>query len=151
MNCKIEYTTSYSSIELVHDNLYLYNTKQTGRQFDTSVKAKKEAHAGALILRGAEDNNFFGGLVWHWIDSRQVFVDYMFVSEQLRGQNWGRKLFAEFEKQVKAEGAETIGVSTNSFQAPGFYLKIGYEIIKQVPTPHPLVPDNIHYYYSKKI
>ena len=91
MNCKIEYTTSYSSIELVHDNLYLYNTKQTGRQFDTSVKAKKEAHAGALILRGAEDNNFFGGLVWHWIDSRQVFVDYMFLSEQLRGQNWGRK------------------------------------------------------------
>ena len=150
MNCRIEYTTSYSQIELVHDNLYLYNTKLTGNRFDESVKAKKFDNAGAFILRG-DDNEFLGGIVWHWLNDREVFVDYMFVSDKLRGQGWGRKLFAEFEKQVKAEGAEVAGVSTNSFQAPEFYLKIGYKIIKEVPSPQPLVPENIHYYYSKKL
>ena len=50
MNCRIEYTTSYSQIELVHDNLYLYNTKLTGNRFDESVKAKKlQAPPMALI------------------------------------------------------------------------------------------------------
>ena len=151
MNCRIEYTTSYSQIELVHDNLYLYNTKLTGNRFDESVKAKKVDNAGALILRGDNDE-FLGGIVWHWLDNTpEVFVDYMFVSDKLRGQGWGRKLFAEFEKQIKSEGAESAGVSTNSFQAPEFYLKIGYKIIKEVPSPQPLVPENIHYYYSKKL
>lgn len=151
MNCRIEYTTEYSSIELVHDNLYFFNTQRTGRELDPAVKAKKSDNAGAMILRGKNDE-FLGGLVWHWLeDGKQVFVDYMFVSDKLRGLGWGRKLFDEFEKHVKAAGAEEAGVATNTFQAPDFYLKIGYEIIKEVPNPQPLVPDNIHYYYRKKL
>ena len=103
-----------------------------------------------MILRG--DDEFLGGIVWHWLDNQtEVFVDYMFVSDKLRGQGWGRKLFAEFEKKVKVEGAETVGVTTNTFQAPEFYLKIGYKIIKEVPSPQPLVPENIHYHYRKKL
>lgn len=151
MVCRIEYTTLYEDIELVHDALYLYNTKCTGHAWSAGVKAKNMDNAGALILRG-DDDEFMGGIVWHWLDNKtEVFVDYMFVSDKLRGQGCGRKLFAEFEKQIKSEGAECAGVSTNTFQAPEFYLKIGYKIIKEVPAPQPLVPENIHYYYSKKL
>ena len=151
MNCRMEYTDSYSQMELVHDNLYLFNLKRTGREFDPAVKAKKIDRSEALILRGDADE-FLGGIVWHWLEEPgKIFVDYMFVSDLLRGQGWGRRVFEEFEKRVKAAGAEEIGVTTNTFQAPEFYLKIGYDLIGQKASPHPLVPENIHYSYCKKI
>jgi len=67
------------------------------------------------------------------------------------GQGWGNKLFAEFENHVKAAGAEEVGLTTNSYQAPEFYLKLGYKLTGEKPAPHPRVPDNIHYSYCKKL
>ncbi len=152
MECRIEYTTSYTHMELVHDALYRFNVKCTGQDFDPAVKAKKVDRSEALILYAAENNEFLGGIVWHWLDdSQNIFVDYMFVSELLRGQGWGSRLFTEFEKIVKSRGAIEVAVTTNSFQAPDFYLKIGYELTGENAKPQPLVPDNIHYHYCKKL
>ena len=152
MTCRMVYTDLYSDMELVHDALYAFNIKRTGREFDASVKAKKVDRAEALILYGNENDEFLGGIVWHWLEEHgKIFVDYMFVSDSLRGQGWGSRLFAEFEKLVKAKGATEIGVTTNTFQAPDFYLKIGYEKNGEKANPQPLVPDNIHYHYSKKL
>ena len=152
MTCRMEYSASYSDMELVHDALYSFNLKRTGRAFDANVKAKKLERSEALLLYGSGNNEFLGGIVWHWLEEpHKVFVDYAFVSDTLRGQGWGNKLFAEFENHVKAAGAEEVGLTTNSYQAPEFYLKLGYKLIGEKPTPHPLVPDNIHYSYCKKL
>ena len=152
MTCRMVYTEEYSKIELVHDALYAFNITRTGREFDPAVKAKKVDKSAALILYSNAENEFRGGIVWHWLEEPgKIFVDYMFVSDLLRGQGWGSRLFAEFEKTVKARGATEVGVTTNTFQAPDFYLKIGYELTGEKANPQPLVPENIHYHYSKKL
>lgn len=151
MNCRMVFTQEYEQIELVHDALYAFNLLRCGIERKENVRAVRHIAPGALILRG-DDDEFLGGVVWHQLEnSLNVFVDYMFVSDKLRGLGWGSKLFQRLEQIVKASGGDEITVTTNSFQAPEFYLKNGYTVIGETPSPQKLFPDNIHYKFSKKL
>ena len=151
MNFQISYSESYDDICAVHDALYEYNLTKTGNE-RKNVAAKKVDSAGAYIVRG-DDNNIYGGVVWHWLDddSKTVFVDYMYLDEALRGSGKGKELFAVMEKLLKEAGAVAIKVTTNTFQAPGFYTVVGYRQIGATAAPQPNVPDNVHYLYIKEL
>lgn len=149
MDISIIYTTEYSRIARIHDALYSYNLSKTGARRE-DVHAQQLPEAAALIIQGA-DGTFYGGVGYHFLnDPRRIYVDYLFLDDALRGQGWGQKLFAELEKRVTAEGAESITLTTNTFQAPGFYEKIGFEKISEKAAPVPLLSENIHYTYYKK-
>ena len=151
MNYKIVYTEAYEDICTVHDALYEYNLMHTGLE-RSAVMAKKCKNSGAYIVRG-DDGKIYGGVVWHHLeeDFQTVFVDYMYVDDALRGSGKGKELFAVMEKHVKENGVKTVQVTTNSFQAPGFYTAIGYKQFDAQAAPQPKVPDNVHYYYSKDL
>jgi ribosomal protein S18 acetylase RimI-like enzyme len=45
-----------------------------------------------------------------------------------RGGGWGRALLERAEEEAIARGLQGVWLDTFSFQAPGFYQKLGYEV-----------------------
>lgn len=79
----------------------------------------------ALALRDPETGISVGGLTAR-IGYSRMFVELLFVPDSLRGQGLGEKLMAEAEALARREGCIGIWLDTFSFQAPGFYKKLGY-------------------------
>ncbi|MET9256676.1 GNAT family N-acetyltransferase [Streptomyces sp. NPDC048182] len=74
-----------------------------------------------------------GGLVGHtW--AGWLHVTYLWVDERHRGAGLGAALLAEAERTARAErGCARSRVETWDFQAPGFYLRQGYETVCVIP------------------
>ena len=151
MEFKIEFTKAAADISAVHDALYEYNLTKTGNE-RVEVQAKISETTCALVVRGSDDA-VYGGVVWDYKqDSADtVFVNYMYLSEVLRGTGKGRELFEAMEKRVKSGGIKYVTVTTNTFQAPWFYTALGYKETGAKAAPLPNVPDNMHYSYCKEL
>ena len=101
------------------------------------LKAFNLIHAGpanrrdlSVLLRD-DDGIVVGGLSgvvqWNWL-----FVSLLYVSEELRGQGFGRALMKEAEREAVVMGCTHIYLDTFSFQARGFYERLGYEVFGQL-------------------
>lgn len=64
-----------------------------------------------------------------------LFIRYLWVSDRLRGQGIGRELMAGAEARALERGCHSAWVDTFSFQAPGFYRKLGYEPFGELDYP----------------
>lgn len=83
--------------------------------------------AFALMVRDPATGRNIGGL-WGKSSYDWVFVELLFVPEQLRGQDVGSRLLAQAEAISRERGCIGIWLDTFSFQARGFYEKNGYEV-----------------------
>lgn len=54
-------------------------------------------------------------------------VKFLWVSEELRGQNIGSNILRQAEETAKERGCHSVFLDTFSFQAPEFYKKHGYQ------------------------
>jgi len=93
------------------------------RAFNASVLGKIDHRALTITFR--EGKEIVGGLVGEtflgWF-----FVALLWVAEEYRGRGLGRKLMEVAEAEARRRGARNVYVDTFSFQAPGFYEKMGY-------------------------
>ena len=71
------------------------------------------------IVAGASGQTF-----GHWLH-----LTTLWVSEQLRGQNYGSKLLGEIEKVAKSRHCKQCLLDTLDYQAMPFYQKHGYKIV----------------------
>jgi GNAT superfamily N-acetyltransferase len=74
-----------------------------------------------------ESQEVLGGL-WGSTSYSYLHVDAVFVPEALRGTGLGRKLMLMAENEAVARGCIGAWLDTFSFQACGFYEKLGYQI-----------------------
>ena len=134
----------YSDAADLHDALYSYNLSRTKAQrVDVHAERYQEQFT---LLACDESGNKRGGISFHWKnDPRHIFVDFFFLEEMFRGNGSGRRLFEALIVHAKENGAEKIDLTTNTFQAPGFYLKMGFRITHEENVPYPGCPENIHY------
>src|ERR1700746_4066923 len=68
-----------------------------------------------------------------------LFVKYLWVSDGLRGRGVGRELMGRAEALARERGCHSAWLDTFSFQARGFYEKLGYKEFEQLdypPDPH---------------
>jgi GNAT superfamily N-acetyltransferase len=84
------------------------------------------------------DHEVFGGVVaviyWDWL-----YIDLMWLREELRGCGYGSQLLTLVEEEARKRGAKNAYLDTFSFQAPGFYQKHGYRVfgeLKDFPAGH---------------
>ncbi|UPA29300.1 GNAT family N-acetyltransferase [Terrisporobacter glycolicus] len=71
-------------------------------------------------------------------------IKFLWVSEEMRGQNIGSDILSQAEKTAKERGCKYSFLDTFSFQAPEFYRKHGYKevfVLENYP-----VTGNRHYF-----
>jgi GNAT superfamily N-acetyltransferase len=76
-----------------------------------------------------------------------LFVKYLWVSEGLRGNGVGRELMAQAEVLARERGCHSAWLDTFSFQAPGFYEKLGYQEFGRLDYP----PDHHRRFMRKRL
>ena len=76
-----------------------------------------------------------------------LFVKYLWVRDDLRGGGVGRELMAQAEKRAFDRGCHSAWLDTFSFQARGFYKKLGYEEFGTLDYP----PDHKRHFMRKRL
>ena len=58
---------------------------------------------------------------------KETYVELLWLSERARRSGLGSRLIAEAERRAKKRGSVLLHLNTYSFQAPGFYEKLGFK------------------------
>ena len=84
----------------------------------------------SILLKDAEDRLRGGAYGWVW--GSCCYIRYLYIAEDLRGHGHGTQIMEAVEAEALAYGCAMIVLETHSFQAPGFYRKLGFEPIGRV-------------------
>jgi len=116
------------------------------------LRAFNQAQAGEMAYRdiafllkdaaGATIGGLSGKIYFNWL-----FVELLFVPAELRGHDVGSTLLAQAEAIAREAGCVGVWLDTFSFQAPGFYRKLGYEEFGELPD----YPRGHRRYFVRKI
>jgi GNAT superfamily N-acetyltransferase len=113
---------------VIGGGLHHYNVQQAGdpqgKQVCVILYTPQQEIAGGLI----------GETHWGWF-----YINLMFVKEELRGRGFGHRILTLAEEKARQYGAKHAYLDTFSFQAPGFYEKLGYRVfgeLKDFPPGH---------------
>ncbi len=99
-----------------------YNDSRTGRP--------EPAERVAVIVRDT-DGMTLGG-AWCIVYYDWLHVDLLHLPEMLRGQGLGTRVMQAVEREAARRGCNGVWLDTASFQAPGFYAKLGYTQIGSI-------------------
>ena len=79
----------------------------------------------AVIVSDPDTQDVLGGILGR-TSLGVYFIDIVFLPDELRGRDLGRRMMDEAEDDARRRGCRAIVLYTISFQAPGFYEKLGY-------------------------
>lgn len=97
------------------DRIYAFNAKATGYA-DGRLLAGSVRDAQGEVIAG------FNGHTWGGCGE----LSHVWVHEQYRGHGLGSTLMRTAEAEAIARGCVQMVLATHSFQAPGFYERLGY-------------------------
>jgi len=106
-----------------------------------------QTHAGPVrgekiaILIQDETGNTQGGL-YAKVSGQWLFVELLVVPEIARGLGMGSKLMGMAETLAHEKGCQGIWLDTFSFQAPDFYLRLGFSIFGELKD-YPIVSQEV--------
>ncbi|MGT2514750.1 GNAT family N-acetyltransferase [Sphingomonas panni] len=100
----------------------------------------------AIVLRNG-DGAIVGGL-WGMIAFGWLFVQYLAVPPEMQGQGRGRDLMLQGEALAREANCVGVWLDTFSFQARGFYEKLGFVQFGTIPD-YP--PGHSRFFLSKRI
>jgi GNAT superfamily N-acetyltransferase len=107
------------------------------RDFNTQQAGDDRAQRLCYAVFGPGDE-IVGGVIgvvyWDWL-----YVDLMWLREDLRGRGYGHRLLELVEEEARQRGATQVYLDTFSFQAPDFYKRHGYRVygeLKDFPAGH---------------
>ena len=99
---------------------------------------RMDARPVVVLVRNADSGEVVGGLwgrtAWGWLH-----MDTLFVPDGLRGAGLGTKLVRCAEEEARRRGCRGAWLDTFSFQARGFYERLGYRVfgtIEDCPPGH---------------
>ncbi len=78
--------------------------------------------------QGAVVGGFYGTTYWQWLE-----IIALWVAPPLRSRGYARRLVLLAEEVAGTRGCHGAFVDTFSFQARGFYEKLGYEVFGSLP------------------
>ena len=116
------------------------------RAFNDDVLGKERSRPLAAIARDAT-GKLVGGVSGRTF-YRWLLIEVVWVHEDRRGTGLGARLMAMAEAEAVERGCVGAQVDTVTFQAPGFYSRLGYEQIGQVDG---FPPGHARHYFSKRL
>ena len=78
-----------------------------------------------IILSDPDTAETLGGL-WGATAFSFLHIDLLYIPEAMRGAGLGRRLMSQAEQEAVRRGCHGAWLDTFSFQAPGFYERLGY-------------------------
>jgi ribosomal protein S18 acetylase RimI-like enzyme len=134
----VENHPSAEAIRTIVNNLIEYNNIS---------QTEKDVYQPLTILLQDSNSQIVAGLIgktqWGWL-----FISHLWVSQALRNQGYGQQLMLKAEEVAKQRNCSHAYLDTFSFQALGFYKRLGYQIFG-VLTDYP--PGHERYFLQKKI
>jgi GNAT superfamily N-acetyltransferase len=137
MNFKITDKIKKQDEELIYQGLLDYNLARIEDKNPRDLGVYLQDEAGKKV----------GGLIGN-THGNWLFVKYLWVREDLRGQNIGSELLKQAEETAKERGCRYAFLDTFSFQAPSFYEKHGYKnifVLEEYPVT------GKRYYFTKTL
>ena len=112
----------------LEDSIDNFNINLTGIPFGGEVAALVYDEHDRLVggVNGAQWGDAFS-------------VAFLWLEEEWRGQDIGTQLMRTIEQNASERGCSTLLLDTHSFQALGFYLKLGFVVVgtlENFPTPY---------------
>lgn len=101
---------------LLVDRIYEFNSQATG-YFDGKLIG------GSILNEAGEVIAGFTGHTWGGCCD----ISHVWVDERYRGHGYGKALLQSAEAEALRRGCVQVVLITHSFQAPGFYERLGYE------------------------
>jgi len=101
----------------------------------------------AVTLRDPESGAVMGGL-WGGLVVSWLYVDLLVVPDGFRGQGLGTELLRRAEDIARKRGCIGMWLHTASFQATGFYEKLGFQAFGTIPD-YP--PGHATIFYLKRL
>jgi GNAT superfamily N-acetyltransferase len=102
--------------DIIGGGLTNFNTQQAGDDQGENLCFVLENPEGEIV------GGVIGATYWDWL-----YINLMWVRDDLRGRGFGRQLLAMAETEARERGAKHAYLDTFSFQAPDFYKKAGYK------------------------
>jgi GNAT superfamily N-acetyltransferase len=117
-------------------------------EFNHSRIGKPETYRPlAILLSNPESDEIVGGL--HGLTAfSYLWIDLLFVPESMRGAGIGRKLVTAAEAEAVRRGCQAASLDTFSFQARGFYARLGYSVFG---TLDDCPPGHRRFYMTKRL
>ena len=110
-------TPGQAAYDTILAGIIAYNESQTG----------PGGHRLLAVLVKDEEDKVLGGL-WGTTGWQWLFVHLLWLPEKLRGAGLGRDLLRRAEAEAITRGCGNVWLDTFSFQARGFYEKLGYTV-----------------------
>jgi GNAT superfamily N-acetyltransferase len=111
----VEDNPSEADLAYVENQIHAYNIAATG--YD-------DYRPLAIFVRDDRDEIVAGLTGFTW--GGALKIEYLWVEETLRDLGYGARLVRAAEREAVARGCRQAVLDTHSFQAPGFYPRLGY-------------------------
>lgn len=115
MQYRITNVPSENDKQEIYEELLKYNLAHIENKDVQEVGIFLENEEGKKVSGLIGDNH------GNWLT-----IDYLWVSENLRGQDIGSEIINRAEIEAKSRGCKYVFLNTFGFQAEGFYIKLGY-------------------------
>jgi GNAT superfamily N-acetyltransferase len=123
--------TSAPGCDLVRQWLREYNWKVNPGFMEQRQQPEHQARP-LVMLATTEGSGVVGG-VFAETQLAWLRISIMAVNPERRSQGIGAALLAGIEREAVARGCEYAYVDTMDYQAPRFYLALGFEIVGRIP------------------
>jgi GNAT superfamily N-acetyltransferase len=137
MNFEITDNINEQDKEMIYQGLLEYNLARIEDKVQKDLGVYLQDETGKILA------GLIGTTHGNWL-----FVKYLWVSEDLRGQNIGSQILKQAEEKAKERGCKYAFLDTFSFQAPEFYKKQGYKevfVLEEYPVT------GKRYYFTKTL
>ena len=114
----VESQPNPEDVEFLEDHINTLNVQQTGRSDYIPL---------GIFVRDERGDIEAGICGWTWGGCCEVKT--LWVHEDRRGQGLGKRLLRAAETEALARRCDLVILDTHSIQAPGFYQKLGYDIV----------------------
>ncbi|MBF0680454.1 MAG: GNAT family N-acetyltransferase [Devosia sp.] len=135
----LEEGSSQQSHDVILNGLAQYNEIQTEGRFTAS---------SSLVLAVKNDAGQTEGGLAARITCGWMHIDMLHIPESLRGTGIGASLMASAEELAREKACVGLRLDTTSFQAPGFYEKLGYTEFGRLENSP---PGHTRYFFMKRL
>jgi GNAT superfamily N-acetyltransferase len=109
------------------------------RAFNERIVGDAVARTLAILLREHVTDAIVGGL-WGRSLWGSMYIDIMFVPEDLRRHGIGTSLIGQAEQEAIRRGCRHMWTDTYAFQARPFYERMGFIVFGRLDGPPPTFP-----------